>query len=83
MLLYGLIRNLVELFVNEMYRGLGHGHHEAEVGSMVDESHFIHNYGTNQVVASLITPSDIGQWNEGNQNAYRWSQVYRRISEML
>lgn len=71
--------NLVELFVNEMYRGLGHGHHEAELGSMVDESHFIHNYGTNQVVASLITPSDIGQWNEGNQNAYRWSQVYGYI----
>jgi starch-binding outer membrane protein, SusD/RagB family len=73
--------NLVELFVNEMYRGLGHGHHECEVGSMVDESHFIHNYGTNQVVASLITPSDIGQWNEANQNAYRWSEVYKRIKD--
>lgn len=71
--------NLVELFVNEMYRGLGHGHHEAEVGSMVDESHFIHNYGTNQVVLSIITPSDIGQWNAGNQNAYRWSEVYGYI----
>lgn len=71
--------NLVELFVNEMYRGLGHGHHECEVGSMADESHFIHNYGSNQVVASLITPSDIGQWDSGNQNAYRWSQVYRYI----
>lgn len=71
--------NLVELFVNEMYRGLGHGHHEAEVGSMADESHFIHNYGTNQVVASLITPSDIGQWNADNQNAYRWSEVYKYI----
>ena len=57
--------NLTELFVNEMYRGLGHGHHEAEVGSMVDESHFIHNYGTNHVVASIITPSDIGQWGAG------------------
>lgn len=67
---------LVELFVNEMYRGLGHGHHECEVGSMTDESHFIHNYGTNQVVASLITPSDIGQWDSDNQNAYRWSRVY-------
>jgi hypothetical protein len=71
--------NLVELFVNEMYRGLGHGHHECEVGSMVDESHFIHNYGTNQVVASLITPSDIGQWNGGNQAAYTWSNVYGYI----
>jgi hypothetical protein len=68
--------NLVELFVNEMYRGIGHGHHECEVGSMTDESHFIHNYGTNQVVASLITPSDIGQWAEDNQNAYRWPNVY-------
>jgi len=71
--------NLVELFVNEMYRGLGHGHHECEVGSMVDESHFIHNYGTNQVVASLITPSDIGQWNGGNQRAYTWRDVYGYI----
>ncbi len=71
--------NLVELFVNEMYRGLGHGHHEAEIGSMADETHFIHNYGTNQVVLSIISPSDIGQWNAGNQNAYRWSQVYGYI----
>ena len=71
--------NLVELFVNEMYRGIGHGHHEAEIGSMVDESHFIHNYGTNQVVQSIISPSDIGQWNAGNQNAYRWSEVYKYI----
>jgi len=68
--------NLVELFVNEMYRGIGHGHHECEVGSMTDESHFIHNYGTNQVVASIITPSDIGQWSADNQNAYRWPNVY-------
>jgi len=71
--------NLTELFVNEMYRGLGHGHHECEVGSMVDESHFIHNYGTSQVVASIISPSDIGQWNADNQNAYRWTQVYKYI----
>jgi hypothetical protein len=71
--------NLTELFVNEMYRGLGHGHHECELGSMVDESHFIHNYGTNQVVASIISPSDIGQWNDGNQNAYRWTEVYKYI----
>jgi hypothetical protein len=42
---------LTELFVNELYRGLGHGHTEAKIASMVDESHFIHNYGTNQVVA--------------------------------
>jgi hypothetical protein len=71
--------NLVELFVNEMYRGLGHGHHECEIGSMTDESHFIHNYGTNQVVGSSISPSDIGQWGEGNQNAYNWEKVYGYI----
>jgi hypothetical protein len=48
---------------------------------MADESHFIHNYGTNQVVASLINPSDIGQWDAANQNPYRWVELYRRIAE--
>ena len=35
--------NLVEAFVNEMYRGLNHGIRELMLGSLADESHFIHN----------------------------------------
>ena len=70
---------LTELFVNEMYRGLGHGLNEAEVGSMCDESHFIHNYGTKQVVESNINPSDIGQWGSGNQIEFRWDELYKNI----
>ena len=71
--------NLVELFVNEMYRGLGHGHNELEIGSLADESHFIHNYGSNQVVASLITPSDIGAFDRGDTEEYNWEQLYGHI----
>ena len=68
--------NLVELFVNEIYRGLGHGHNELEIGSLADESHFIHNYGSNQVVASLITPSDIGAFSRGDMSEYNYRTLY-------
>src|SRR5210317_2184798 len=68
--------NLVELFVNEIYRGLGHGHNELELGSLADESHFIHNYGSNQVVASLITPSDIGAFSRGDMSEYNYRTLY-------
>ena len=37
---------LVEAFVNEMYRGLNHGIRELMLGSLADESQFIHNYGS-------------------------------------
>lgn len=75
--------NLVELFVNEMYRGLGHGHNELEIGSLSDESHFIHNYGSNQVVASLITPSDIGAFDRGDTEEYGWEPLYGHIRNCI
>ena len=75
--------NLVELFVNEMYRGLGHGHNELELGSLADESHFIHNYGSNQIVASLMTPSDIGAFTRGDMIEYNWTQLYRNLRNAI
>ena len=69
---------LVEAFVNEMYRGLNHGIRELMVGSLADESHFIHNYGSAQVVQSILTPADIGSWNRGDFESYRWTEPYRR-----
>ena len=71
--------NLTELFVNEMYRGLGHGHNELEIGSLADESHFIHNYGSNQVVASLLTPSDVGAFDRGDSREWYWDRLYENI----
>ena len=54
---------LVEAFVNEMYRGLNHGMRELMLGSLADESQFIHNYGSSQVVQSNLTPADIGSFS--------------------
>lgn len=74
--------NLVEAFVNEMYRGLNHGLRELMVGSLADESQFIHNYGSTQVVQSNLTPSDIGSWNRGDFNEFRWIELYSRIRQV-
>src|SRR5688572_6267738 len=57
---------LVEAFVNEMYRGLNHGIRELMLGSLTDESHFIHNYGSAQVVQSNLTPADVGSFSRAD-----------------
>lgn len=74
--------NLVEAFVNEMYRGLNHGIRELMAGSLADESHFIHNYGSSQVVQSNLTPSDIGAWNRADFAEFRWIELYQRIRQV-
>lgn len=70
---------LVEAFVNEIYRGLNHGIRELMIGSFTDESQFIHNYGSTQIVQSNITPSDIGSWTRGDVDEFRWVGLYQRI----
>ncbi len=73
---------LVEAFVNEMYRGLNHGIRELMLGSLADESHFIHNYGSAQVVQSLVTPADLGSFSRGDFEEFNWQQLYRRIRQI-
>src|SRR5918993_544978 len=63
---------LVEAFVNEMYRGLNHGLRELMLGSLVDESQFIHNYGSTQVVQSTISPGDLGSFTRGDFDEFNW-----------
>jgi hypothetical protein len=70
---------LVEAFVNEMYRGLNHGIRELMLGSLTDESHFIHNYGSAQVVLSNLTPADLGSFSRGDFAEFNYIQLYRRI----
>jgi starch-binding outer membrane protein, SusD/RagB family len=74
--------NLVEAFVNEMYRGLNHGIRELMLGSLVDESHFIHNYGSSQVVQSNLTSADIGSFNRGDFEEFNWPVLYARIRQI-
>lgn len=73
---------LVEAFVNEMYRGLNHGIRELMLGSLVDESHFIHNYGSAQVVQSNLTSGDIGSFSRGDFEEFNWPVLYARIRQI-
>jgi hypothetical protein len=70
---------LAEAFLNEIYRGLNHGIRELMLGSLTDETHFIHNYGSAQVVLSNLTPADLGSFGRGDFDEFNWNQLYRRI----
>lgn len=72
---------LAEAFVNEMYRGLNHGIRELMAGSLADESHFIHNYGSAQVVQSTLTSADLGAFSRGDFEEFRWDVLYTRIRQ--
>ncbi|HEX8038062.1 MAG TPA: RagB/SusD family nutrient uptake outer membrane protein [Chryseosolibacter sp.] len=73
---------LVEAFVNEIYRGLNHGIRELMLGSLADETHFIHNYGSAQVVQSNLTSADLGSFSRGDFDEFNWIQLYRRIRQV-
>lgn len=73
---------LVEAFVNEMYRGLNHGLRELMLGSLADESQFIHNYGSAQVVQANLTPADVGSFGRGDFSEFNWSELYIRIRQI-
>src|SRR2546429_7682081 len=73
--------NLAQAFVNDMYRGLGHGLYEIMLASMTDESHFIHNYNTEPVVKSIITSSDRGAIDDGRFAHFNWGPTYSRIRQ--
>ncbi|HKZ39069.1 MAG TPA: RagB/SusD family nutrient uptake outer membrane protein, partial [Chryseolinea sp.] len=73
---------LVEAFVNEMYRGLNHGIRELMLGSLADESQFIHNYGSAQVVQSNLTSGDIGSFSRGDFEEFNWPVLYARIRQI-
>jgi hypothetical protein len=73
---------LVEAFVNEMYRGLNHGIRELMLGSLADESQFIHNYGSTQVVQSNLTSGDIGSFSRGDFEEFNWPVLYARIRQI-
>ncbi len=73
---------LVEAFVNEMYRGLNHGLRELMLGSLVDESQFIHNYGSTQIVQSNLTSGDIGSFDRSDFEEFNWPVLYARIRQI-
>ncbi|CAN5162465.1 RagB/SusD family nutrient uptake outer membrane protein [soil metagenome] len=74
--------SLVEAFVNEIYRGLNHGLRELMLGSLIDETQFIHNYGSTQIVQSNINSADIGSFSRGDFSEFNWITLYRNIRQI-
>jgi starch-binding outer membrane protein, SusD/RagB family len=73
--------NLAQAFLNDIYRGMGHGLYEIMLASMTDEAHFIHNYNTEVVVQSLITSSARGAIDDGRFSHFNWGPTYSRIRQ--
>src|SRR5437660_1598932 len=73
--------NLAEAFLNDIYRGLGHGLYEIMLASLADETHFIHVYGTDKIVQAVITSSDRGALDDGRFAHFNWGPNYSRIPQ--
>src|SRR5881394_2321564 len=73
--------NLAQAFLNDAYRGMGHGLYEIMLASMTDETHFIHNYNTEVVLQSLITSSARGALDDGRYSHFNWGPSYSRIRQ--
>jgi starch-binding outer membrane protein, SusD/RagB family len=76
--------NLSEAFLNDIYGGMGHGIKLLKMASLTDEAQFIHGWGTERVVQSLVTPSDRGLDVIGwccRLDPFDWTDSYRRIRQ--
>jgi len=73
--------NLAQAFLNDMYRGLGHGLYEIMLASVADETQFIHVYATDKIVQAVITSSDRGALDDGRFAHFNWGPNYSRIRQ--
>lgn len=73
--------NLIEAYVNDIYLGMGHGLHEIMLASMTSDAHFIHNYGTADVVQATINSSDRGAYADWRFDEFDWENLYSRIRQ--
>lgn len=73
---------LIEAFVNDIYKGLGHGYKgdTRSLSSYVDETMIVQNYSTSSVNQSLISPSSY-QGFDSNQHSrsFVWEYNYSYI----
>jgi len=72
---------LMEQFVNDMYLGMGHGLYEVMLSAKTDEAHFIHGYGTADIVQANVSPSNRGSFDDGRFSHYEWGALYLRIRQ--
>lgn len=72
---------LIELYLSDIYRRMHHGLDEVMIASLTDDSHFIHGYGTIEIVQGNSSPSNIGAFGRGDLRHFRWGHLYGAIRQ--
>lgn len=72
---------LIDLYLSDVYRQMHHGLDEVKLGALADDLHFIHGYGTIQIVQGINSPSNIGALGRGDLRHFRWGHLYWAIRQ--
>lgn len=71
----------IDLYLADVYRRMHHGLDEVKLSSLTDDTHFIHGYGTIEIVQGISSPSNIGAWGRGDLRHFRWGHLYSAIRQ--
>jgi len=73
--------NLIESYLNNIYRGMDHGANQAQLASMTDQASSIPDLGTGIVLKSEVTPGNMGNLASSRSDQYKWGPLYSRIHQ--
>lgn len=73
--------SLMDLYLADVYRQIHHGLDEVKLASLTDDMHFIHGYGTIEIVQGNWSPSNLGALGRGDLRQYRWGHLYNAIRQ--
>ena len=71
--------SVAETFLNDIYRGVGHGLNGTTLWALTDDGHNTRGGGTTQHMQSNISPSSLGAIGGDRFAHYRWGDLYRSI----
>lgn len=72
---------LMDLYLADVYRQMHHGQDEVKLSSLTDDTHFIHGYGTIEIVQGGWSPSFLGALDRGDLRHFRWDHLYYAIRQ--
>lgn len=76
-------QQLIDIYLDDLYKAMGHGLYEIMLASLTDESHFVHGYGTFDVINLQVVPSYLAAWEGSGANRideYQWGELYSTIA---
>ena len=71
---------LIQLYMNDMYRRIGHGYNICPLSSFVDEAVFTPNWGAEDFNKCIISPDNLYYWTgDPVVNLMQWSELYKSV----